>query len=1059
MDGGGFVPMNAPMNAPKYVSAYEQSIGYFHDAFAIDDHFTGASDVFKIDKPPAYSERETTPEYEYGQRYDNELVKTTCLRKLFVSIILAAKYRQVFSKYEYLNRIQSKCFQTIMNSEKSIVVSAPTGAGKTGILELALIKNKMESEKSGRKSKCVYLAPTKALCTERSRDWKKLEVIGLTCCELTGDTVEISFKKIFDADIMNMKMQYMSLIDLVLIDEVHLLNEKRGSTLEVVVCRMMIMKRDMRIVAVSATVPNVEDIGLWIKGEYFKFGDEYRPVPLEKVVLGYPRGNKSDFLFEQQLDYQIPKIIEKYSNGLSSLVFCSTRKSCIHLAEYLSGNVKGVKDKKGVALSDKKLGLMVSRGIGYHHAGLNQKDREIIEEKFRKGEIKVLCSTSTLAVGVNLPAHLVVIKSTQQYSSIGYEEYSELDILQMIGRAGRPQFDSKGIAIIMTMEDKVSKYENICSGNQIIESCLHENLIEHLNAEIMLGTIKNESESFEWIKKSFLYQRIKLNPNHYKLNGNEIDKQLNELIKQDLNNLSKVECIKFNETKNEFEISSTELGKSMGMNYIKYETIKEIIKIDDLVDDRNILLILSKSKEFESIRFQQGEKGYLNQLNKKFKMKINGRIKNIFEKVFVLIQMILSDQVDCQVNESNQLTNNDKSSGRNFSMEMNFIIFIQKYPNALLKVIKIGSNIKSSTWDDNPKVLMQVEKIGKANCLLLNKNGIITLNQLASTEEHKIESICKRLPPFGKTILENVKKLPNISISINNNNALIKLNNPSTVSYKNNKGRFYIHLIIINDSNQLFFYEKLPLDQLNEKLIDLKNIKNYSIHAKLNDFSGLDQFINRSTESHPAKPLKDNSKQVSNENRNKESKVKETKVQECKVKENRVKESKVKENRFKDCYAKEKRKCDQLTSKKKQLKINEWVSPSKESNTMTNSSTLTTPKTLVPTAPVKSYPTPLSNSTYNNSTEKPTVIKLDQFKFKPLQFTSTSSSTPTTITNSLNQNITKLCNVNKSKSKMNKSSPFKSSVISKPVSMTPNPFDTSTSKLLSILKGPQISNI
>ena len=110
----------------------------------------------------------------------------------------------------------------------------------------------------------------------------------------------------------------------------------------------------------------------------------------------------------------------------------------------------------------------------------------MVERLFLENRIRILCTTSTLAVGVNLPAHLVVIKSTQRWSKAGYEEYSVLDMLQMIGRAGRPQFDTKGVAVIMTTYERAAEYRRLVAGSVCVESSLHKRIMEHINAEIVL---------------------------------------------------------------------------------------------------------------------------------------------------------------------------------------------------------------------------------------------------------------------------------------------------------------------------------------------------------------------------------------------------------------------------------------------------------------------------------------------------------------------------------------------------------------------------------------------
>lgn len=125
----------------------------------------------------------------------------------------------------------------------------------------------------------------------------------------------------------------------------------------------------------------------------------------------------------------------------------------------LSANQRQVVTEAVKNVSDSKLRESLLHGVGCHHAGMLPENRRIIEDLFRKGYLPVLVSTSTLALGVNLPAHLVIIKTTKHYNYINreFQDYSEAAIQQMIGRAGRPSFDTSGVAVIMTtMADKVS---------------------------------------------------------------------------------------------------------------------------------------------------------------------------------------------------------------------------------------------------------------------------------------------------------------------------------------------------------------------------------------------------------------------------------------------------------------------------------------------------------------------------------------------------------------------------------------------------------------------------
>lgn len=108
--------------------------------------------------------------------------------------------------------------------------------------------------------------------------------------------------------------------------------------------------------------------------------------------------------------------------------------------------------------------------MAYHHAGLSLHDKQAVEKAYLAGELSVICCTSTLAVGVNLPCHFVIIKNTIAYVHPNTREFSDLEIMQMLGRAGRPQFDDNAVAVIITKNEKVRRYELMVSGKEILES-------------------------------------------------------------------------------------------------------------------------------------------------------------------------------------------------------------------------------------------------------------------------------------------------------------------------------------------------------------------------------------------------------------------------------------------------------------------------------------------------------------------------------------------------------------------------------------------------------------
>ncbi|XP_021694228.1 probable ATP-dependent DNA helicase HFM1 [Aedes aegypti] len=415
---------------------------------------------------------------------------------------IAPVFRHVFHEFRQFNEIQSLVMDDMLYTDKSLVVSAPTGSGKTAIFELAMVRLLMKLEDSRYEGdyRMIYIAPIKALCAEKFADWKgKFEPLGVKTAEVTGDTEMKDFWDLPDCNLIlttpekwnsitrrwRQNVNFVRMIRLVMIDEVHILNDQyRGPVLEAVVSRMRSIHRfvegdggesavvdPMRIIALSATAPNVADLAAWV-GEanttcFYNISESRRPIKIDKHVLGYYCDpSTSPFRFDMNLNYKLFEVICKYSSGRPSLVFCSTRKATESASKHLveQHSLRLTPDQVSALqvvanqLQNGDLKRRLLAGVGYHHAGLSIADRQLIEDAFRAGRIPVLCCTSGLAMGVNLPAHLVIIKSTQMYTDYGMEEYPESSIFQMIGRAGRPQFDTFGVAVIMTQRENVHLY-------------------------------------------------------------------------------------------------------------------------------------------------------------------------------------------------------------------------------------------------------------------------------------------------------------------------------------------------------------------------------------------------------------------------------------------------------------------------------------------------------------------------------------------------------------------------------------------------------------------------
>jgi helicase len=395
--------------------------------------------------------------------------------------------------FEKLYPPQADSVKSGLLKGKSILVSAPTASGKTLIAILAML-----SYISKNKGKVIYLSPLRALAAEKFSEFKKLEKISLgnkvKVAISTGDfeNIEKNLEKSNVLILTNEKMdsiirhsaEWVDEIGLVISDEVHLIgDENRGPTLEMILTQLKLLDTKPQIVGLSATITNSDEVADWLGCKLVK--NDWRPVPLSEGVCEGGEVIMSDgktFEVERSLrGTPIDLGVQSVQQGGQSLVFAETRARSKSLATKASDVISLMLEKKEITelektskkiLSEnehtelvKTLALLVKKGVAFHHAGLNQKCRETIETEFRKGKIKLLSSTPTLAAGVNLPARRVVISNVNRYNAkVGANRpISILEYKQLCGRAGRPQYDDYGESIIVgngNTEDLIEYYIN-----------------------------------------------------------------------------------------------------------------------------------------------------------------------------------------------------------------------------------------------------------------------------------------------------------------------------------------------------------------------------------------------------------------------------------------------------------------------------------------------------------------------------------------------------------------------------------------------------------------------
>ncbi|XP_072220468.1 probable ATP-dependent DNA helicase HFM1 isoform X2 [Leuresthes tenuis] len=716
---------------------------------------------------------------------------------------IPVKFRSIFSEFPYFNYVQSKALDDVLYTNKNFVACAPTGSGKTVLFELAIIRLLMDTPEPWKDVKAVYMAPIKALCSQRFENWKKkFGPLGLNCKELTGDTEIDDFFEIHDSHIIlttpekwdNMTRKWkdnclLQLVRLFLIDEVHVVKDAtRGATLEV--------------------------------------------------------------------------------------VFCSTRKGAQQSAAVLAKDARFIMSiehkqrlmKYAKSVLDSKLRDLVMLGVGYHHAGVDLSDRKLIEEAFTLGDLPVLFTTRTLAMGVNLPAHLVVIKSTMQYVAGSCEEYSEADMLQMIGRAGRPQFDTSATAVIMTKVQTRDKYMKLMNGIEIIESSLHRHLVEHLNAEIVLQTISDVNMALDWIRSTFLYIRALKNPIHYGFSVNldrcGIEAKLQELCLKNLNALSSIDLISMDE---DINIKPTEAGRLMARYCVAFDTMKQFSEVAGTETLSDLIELVSKSREFSDIQLRVNEKRTLNTLNRDknrttIRFPLSGKIKTSEMKVNCLIQAHLGS-ITVQDFGLTQDTAKIFRIGMRISKCLSEFLIQQSKTgfSAVLNSLMLAKCFKAKLWDNSPYVSKQLEKIGQTLSSAMANAGLNTFSKIEQTNARELELIVNRHPPFGNLIRESVIHFPKYEVTLQQlpryssttAEIVIKVNlknQAQLLSRRTAPDHHYVSLIVGNSDNTVVFQQKV-LDLLLlkcgnwSKKIDVAKASNgdeLSVNLISSEYVGLD---------------------------------------------------------------------------------------------------------------------------------------------------------------------------------------------------------------------------
>jgi len=415
--------------------------------------------------------------------------------------------------YEFFNPVQSRVCE-IYESDNSSIIAASTSSGKTTIDEMYLAH-----EIKQRKGKGMFLVPLKALAQEKIDQWSSpnhfFSEFKISIC--TGDyrLDKSRMNELREADLIIMTSEmlnhkvrnvgsdendWLKSVGTIVCDESHLLTvPNRGDHLEIGFINFSRANPNGRFVCLSATMPNVDEIGEWISESLthkptYVLKSEYRPVPLNIHYEIYDNYSRTYDSLELEKVKQALKIVRSHPED-KFLIFAHTKKTGEKMVQMLNAyKIDGE----------------------FHNADLTKEKRIDLENKFRNDKnFKVIVATSTLAWGINAPARRVIILGIERAT----QRIEPYNITQMVGRSGRLGIDTQGDAYVLLPRTKFTEYKNYLQIPQLIKSQLlnafgtkYKTLAFHITSEIWHGNITNYKDLELWFSKSLAhFQKMKIN--------------------------------------------------------------------------------------------------------------------------------------------------------------------------------------------------------------------------------------------------------------------------------------------------------------------------------------------------------------------------------------------------------------------------------------------------------------------------------------------------------------------------------------------------------------------
>ena len=636
----------------------------------------------------------------------------------------------------------------------NVVVSVPTASGKSLIAYVAIYN---EFTRGG---KALYIVPLRALASEKFEDLKKLRSLGIKVGISVGDYDESpDFIKRYDVIVCTSEKadslfhhdpSALLEISLVVADELHLIgDESRGPRLEMFLSALRFVNPDARILGLSATITNIDEISSWLSAK--SVVSDFRPVVLKTGVV-----------FKKNLEYrdgdsiqlkgkdEVVGICEHFvSQGGQVLVFVNSRKRAEELARRLSLSIDrgllGNSDIKYIPTEsdrfEQMVGTLLPTGVCFHHAGLSNSQRSTIEGLFRERKIKVLVATPTLAAGVNLPARTVLVRDITRFSdgTVGY--ISNTEVHQMLGRAGRPGYDKLGYGLVYASSENAEEIarEYLESEPEPLLSSLGRESLVRFNAVALISTgLCADAEGIQRFYDKTLFGQ-----------QNDVT-SLDGMLKRSLTFLSENGFIR--EKNGRF--SSSELGKAVSDLYIdpvSALTLKKYLESGTISDERSLLYI-SMTPEVTPFYTNSEDNVEIDHFLDKLDVELSEFPQDYYGRVktsMVLLDWISEVSMD-KMEERFRIWPGDVQARVSSADWISYCLarlssmyLPERRKYFELLNVRISEGIREEIWE-----LTAIPNIGRVRARRLYNAGLRTLQDVAETSSANIS----RIPGFSGTL-------------------------------------------------------------------------------------------------------------------------------------------------------------------------------------------------------------------------------------------------------------------------------------------------------------------